>query len=136
MSGLFLKRPLHDGRPLLDARAYLRYEFVRQHVGDPDETAPVLALREHLERGVVMGDRHPPLDHRVGQPARPVVDVDDQFADLSAAGQGEGPEVSLETRVDDVSRQEATVHSTDVADRRPNPLGRDPDRDLLANRSH
>src|SRR5262249_36685650 len=106
----------------------------RQQVGDPDEPAAAVAVREDLSRGVVV--REAATDHRPDEAPRLVIEVDDQLSCHRAVAEGDDAGALFEVRVDDEAGDQTGVERTDVAERRPHVLGTRIDRDLLADGSH
>src|SRR5260221_13467505 len=130
----FLQCLLHGGSPLLDELADRGGEVVGQHVGDPDEPTAVRIFCKDLHRRIVV--RGPPLDRRVGKPARLVVNVDDQLAYHRTVPESDDPGVSFEAGIDDEAWREALVDRADIANRRPNDLRAGLDQDFLVDGSH
>lgn len=127
-----LQRPLHLFGTDLDSRPDLRTERVRQNVRNPDDAAGGGTLGEYLKGGMVVRHPHPSAAHDgVCQPARLLIDIDDQFAHLPAIVEGQNPGIPFQVSVHHAVRQEAGVHSTDIAERLPYQVWRGGDDDLL-----
>jgi hypothetical protein len=71
---------------------------VREQVGDPDESAALLAIGKYLSRGIVVSE--PPSACGPDEPARVVVEVDDQLTHHHAVAEGDDPGGTLEAGIE------------------------------------
>ena len=96
---------------------------VRPDVSYPDHAALIRAFRQDLYRRVVMRQLQRTLDDGVSQPARLIVEVDEQFARDRAVGERDDPGVAVEPRADDEPGGQTLVDGAHVAHRLPHVLG-------------
>src|ERR1700733_10913470 len=96
---LMLERSLHRRSSLIHVCGNEPGQLVWQHVDDPDNAAASLIIGKDLHRGAARYETSSGLS--VHEPARFVVDVDEQFARHPAVCKGHDACVSIEVTVDD-----------------------------------
>src|SRR4051794_25102430 len=85
---------------------------------------------------MMVRERHSPLDHRVGQPPRLVVYIDEQLPRRRAIREGENSAVAFQACGDDIAWCKSLMHRIDRTHRRPYLLRRGGNPDFLANTRH
>ena len=93
-----------------------------------------LNIIEHLHRGIVVSGAS--SDRCVGEPASPIINVDDQFSHNRAIRKCDYSSSSIEARVYDKAHCQPPVHRANIPDGSPHIDGASVDQNFLANGSH
>src|SRR5262249_55806340 len=107
---------------------------MRQHIGNPDQSAASFTVRDDLHRGAVL--LHALADGGIDQSPPRIVAVNQKLARHRAVGEGNDASLALEPGVEHEARHEAVMQGAEVTHRVPYLIRRRIDWNVLVNGSH
>ena len=108
---------LHRRSALVDHGADDVFEIIGQEVGDPNNAALIVAMCEDLRRCIVVGQWS--SDRRPGEPARVIVEIDDQLLHDHAGAKRYNPRTRLQARINNETGYKPVMQGSNIPNGRP-----------------